>query len=676
MNTENKKPAGGNTLNPPVTPGTPTPSPSMGTAFKKPNSTSENNAFKKPNNPNPNNMFKKNNIPAKPHASNPPKPQIFNAPANNSGALHKTNNATPPLNNSTEAGFTKKPGIFNKAFAKTNPLAPKSNADKIRIIPLGGLDEVGKNMTIIESENDMIIVDCGLAFPSPDLLGVDLVVPDISYVKKNVHKLRAIIITHGHEDHIGSIPIIMRQINPPIYCTKFAEGLIMRKLTEHRMDKQVKIKCVNMGSRFNIASFGIEFIRTNHSIPDTSAIAITTSIGTIVHSGDFKIDSSPVYGPIMDLGRFAAIGASGVLALLSDSTNAEKPGFSGSEKLAGAGLEEEFVHCNKRIIIATFASNVFRVQQILDIANKHGRKVALSGRSMENTIEVATRLGFLTVPKDVLVDIAVSNKLPKNKVVVITTGSQGEPMSALNRMSNGTHKQLQVGIGDKVILSATPIPGNEKSVYSMINELGKKGVDIMHGKKYHVSGHAYAEEQKILLSLLRPKYFMPVHGEHSHLKAHGALAEQTGVNPKNIFISTVGRPLELTKTTAKFAPMVPFGNVYVDGNGGSTVGTAVLRDRTTLSKDGLIIVNITLSSSLGELLSGPDIVSRGFVYVKEADELIRSIRFIARKSIDKCLENNIRDWGTIKTNIRSEVSDYIYKKTRRNPMILPIITEV
>lgn len=549
----------------------------------------------------------------------------------------------------------------------------------MKIIPLGGLNEIGKNMTVIEYGDEIVVIDCGLAFPDDELLGVDLVIPDITYLRRNADKIKAFVITHAHEDHIGAIPYVFKEISAPIYCTKLAAGIIDTKLVEHKMQNKVKLKRVNIGSRFKIGSFEIEFIRTNHSIPDSAAIAINTPVGMIVHTGDFKIDTTPVSGDMIDLPRLGEIGKKGVMLLMSDSTNAQRPGMSMSERIVGEGLDTQFKNCDKRIIVATFASNIYRVQQILEKADKYGRKVALSGRSMVNTFEVAVKLGYIKIPSpNVLIDLNETNKYPREKLVIITTGSQGETMSALNRMAFSEHKQIEVGPGDKVLIAATPIPGNEKPVYKMINELFKKGAEVVYEKmaEMHVSGHACQEELKIMLAMIKPKYFMPVHGEHRHLMVHGELAKKVGVTPKHVFIGDIGKPLEITKTNARFTGAVPAGKVLVDGLGVGDVGTAVLRDRKHLSQDGLIIVVVTIDGTTHEVISGPDIISRGFIYVRDAEALMAELKKTATKSLDKCKKTKMKEWNGMKNIIKNDLSDYLYKKTKRNPMILPIITEV
>jgi len=551
-------------------------------------------------------------------------------------------------------------------------------AEKLKIIPLGGLQEIGKNMTVIEYGQDMIVVDCGIAFPDEELLGVDLVIPDTTYLQKNADKLRGFLITHGHEDHIGAIPYVLREVDAPVYGTKLTLGIIETRLAEHRMLDSVELVEICAGKTSKLGCFSVEYIHTNHSIADAVALAITTPVGTIIMTGDFKIDATPVAGDMIDLTRFGEYGKKGVLLLLSDSTNAERPGFTMSEKKVGESLDIQFKGCERRIIIATFASNVHRIQQIVDSAVKYGRHVAVSGRSMETIISVAMELGYLNVPEGLLIDLATINRYPKNKVVIITTGSQGEAMSALYRMAFSGHKQVDIGPEDKVIIAASPIPGNEKDVYRMINELVKKGAEVVYERlaEVHVSGHACQEELRMILALTKPKYFMPVHGEYRHLKSHANLARQIGMDSKNIFIGENGKPLELTKSTAKFGTVVPSGRVLVDGLGVGDVGSVVLRDRKHLAEDGLIVIVMTLSSEDCSVVAGPDIVSRGFIYVREAEDLMEEMRELAAATLDKCYDDGINDWATIKSTVKNAVSNMLYQKTKRSPMILPVIMEV
>lgn len=550
--------------------------------------------------------------------------------------------------------------------------------EKLKIIPLGGLNEIGKNMTVIEHGNDIMVIDCGMAFPDNEMLGVDLVIPDITYLKRHKNKLRGIVLTHGHEDHIGALPYVLRELSCPIYCTRLTAGILEKKFQEHRLDK-VKLKCVQAGDKIKLGnSFQIEFIHTNHSIADSVALAITTPLGVLIHTGDFKIDSTPVSGRMIDLARFGALGNEGVLALMSDSTNVERPGYTMSEKTVGDAFETQFKNCDQRIIVATFASNIYRVQQIMDAAARHGRKVAICGRSMENISSVALELGYLSDPKKVLIEMAAINKYPRNRIVVICTGSQGETMSALYRMAFSGHKQIEVGAGDRILISASAIPGNEKAVSNMINELFRKGADVVYDRNaaMHVSGHACQEELKLMIGLTRPKFFIPVHGEHRMLKMHANLASEMGISVKNIFVSDIGRPIELGTNSGRIINPVPSGKVLVDGLGIGDVGTAVLRDRKHLSEDGLLVVVVTLDNESGLVIAGPDIVSRGFIYVKEAEDLMDQLKKISQKALDRCQEAKIRDWSTIKTNVKNDLSEYLYKKTKRSPMILPVIMEI
>jgi len=551
-------------------------------------------------------------------------------------------------------------------------------AEKLKIIPLGGLQEIGKNMTVIEYGGDIIVVDCGIAFPDEEMLGVDLVVPDTTYLQKNLSKVRGFLITHGHEDHIGAIPYVLREVDAPVYGTKLTLGIIETRLEEHRMLDSVELIEVSAGETRKLGCFTVEFIRTNHSIADSVAIAITTPVGTVIMTGDFKIDATPVAGEMIDLTRFGELGKKGVLLLMSDSTNAERPGFTMSEKKVGESLDIQFKNCERRIIIATFASNVHRIQQIIDSAAKYGRHVAVSGRSMETVISVAIELGYLDVPEGILIDLSSINRYPKNKIVIITTGSQGEAMSALYRMAFSGHKQVDIGPEDKVIIAASPIPGNEKDVYRMINELVKKGAEVVYERlaEVHVSGHACQEELRIILALTKPKFFMPVHGEYRHLKSHAMLARQIGMDPKNIFIGENGKPLELNRSTAKFGTVVPSGRVLVDGLGVGDVGSVVLRDRKHLAEDGLIVIVMTLSSEDCSVVAGPDIVSRGFIYVREAEDLMEEMRTLAAATLDKCFDEGVTDWSTIKSMVKNAVSNMLYQKTKRSPMILPVIMEV
>jgi len=551
-------------------------------------------------------------------------------------------------------------------------------AEKLRIIPLGGLGEIGKNMTVVEYGKDILIVDCGVAFPDEEMPGVDLVIPDFTYLEKNRDKVRGLVLTHGHEDHIGAIPYFLNKIDVPIYGTTMTLGILSTKLAEHNLLEQTQLIDVAPGDYFELGCFGIEMIRTNHSVPDSAAIAISTPVGNIIITGDFKIDPTPVAGQMMDLTRFGEYGDEGVLLLMSDSTNVERPGFTMSESHVGETLESYFKNCDQRIIIASFASNVHRMQQVVNIAHKYGRKVAVSGRSMENIMKVAQSLGYLEIPDGVVVELSAIGRYPKNKVCVLTTGSQGEAMSALYRIAFAGHKQINIGAGDRVILAASTIPGNEKAVYRVINELVRQGADVIYSKmaEVHASGHASQEELKIMLSLTRPTYFMPGHGEYRHLKAHAQLAQAVGIPPENIFISENGRVLEIDRKGARLSTMVPSGKVLVDGMSVGDVGNVVLRDRKHLSQDGLIVVVISLSSEDGSIIAGPDVISRGFVYMRESDEMVEELRKLSIEVIDRCNDDRISDWAAIKGDLRSELSNYIYQHTKRSPMILPVLMEV
>lgn len=550
----------------------------------------------------------------------------------------------------------------------------KSN---LKIIPLGGLLEIGKNMTVFEYENDIVIVDCGLAFPEDDMLGIDLVIPDITYLEKNKDKIRGLVITHGHEDHIGAIPYLLKQIDVPIYATALTVGLIENKLEEHKLLRKTRLKTVKQGQTINLGSMKVEFIRSCHSIPDSVMFAIHTPVGTVIHSGDFKIDYTPIDDERMDLGRLAELGNKGVLALLADSTNSERKGYTMSERSVGQVFDKLFVNCTKRIVVATFASNVHRVQQIVNSAIENNRKIAVCGRSMINMIETAKKLGYIQAPDEIFIDIDMIKSYPDERLVIITTGSQGEPMSALTRMATGDHKKVEITPNDLVIISATPIPGNEKFVSKVIDDLMKIGAEVVYSSlaDIHVSGHACQEEQKLLLSLVKPKYFIPVHGEYRQLIAHSETAKSVGVEPENIFMLTNGRILELGENDAKLTGTVPFGKIMVDGLGVGDVGNIVLRDRQHLSQDGLIIIVLTMDQA-GEVIAGPDVISRGFVYVRESENLMDDVKKVVREEIRKCGEKHVKDWATIKSALKDSLRDHVYQKTKRNPMILPIIMEI
>ena len=550
-------------------------------------------------------------------------------------------------------------------------------AEKLKIIPLGGLDEIGKNITVLEYGKDMIVVDCGVGFPDEEMYGVDLVIPDFTYLVKNEKKLRGMFITHGHEDHIGSIPYCMQQVNCPIHGTAMTNGLIKLKLEEHGLADKVKLITHKPGDVVKAGCFSVEFIHVNHSIADAVCFAIKTPVGTVVMTGDFKIDPTATDG-MMDLARLGELGNSGVLALMADSTNVERQGYTPSENVVAEGLDRQFKNCDQRIIVTTFASNMHRIQAILATAQRYGRKVAVTGRSMENMLKVAQELGYLKVKAGTIVDLNAIKNLPKNKVVIVSTGSQGENMSALYRMAFSTHKQVDITAGDRIIISASAIPGNEKSVSRIINELYRKGADVVYEKSegLHVSGHACQEELKIVHALVKPKFFLPVHGEQRHLQIHSKLAQTLGMNPRNIQIGEIGSVFEFTGKTCKVGTTVPAGKVFVDGTGVGDVGAVVLRDRKHLAQDGMIVVCVNLSAEDGSVLTGPDIITRGFIYVKESEELMEELREVAMEAIDRCQRKRVRDWSTIKSAIKNDLSGYLYKQTRRNPMILPVIMEI
>ena len=552
-------------------------------------------------------------------------------------------------------------------------------ASKLKIIPLGGLHEVGKNITVFEYENEIIVVDCGLSFPEDDMLGVDLVIPDISYLEKNVDKIKGLIITHGHEDHIGSVPYLLKKINIPIYAPKLAAGLIRNKLEEHKLLRSTTLIEVTQGQTLQLGkNFKVEIIRSTHSIPDSVMLAITTPAGTILHTGDFKVDYTPIDGKIMDFGRIAELGNKGILALMSDSTNAERKGFTMSESSIGEVFDKLFLHCTKRIVVATFASNVHRIQQIVNSAIKYNRKIAVCGRSMINMIDTARELGYIKCPENIFIDIDMINNYTDEQLVIITTGSQGEPMSALTRMAAGDHRKVKITPNDLVIISATPIPGNEKFVSKVIDDLMQIGAEVVYSslEAVHVSGHACQEEQKLIIALAKPKYFIPVHGEYRQLRAHSETAQSMGIDKENIIMMSNGRILEINEEGAELTSSVTSGRVLVDGLGVGDVGSVVLRDRQHLSQDGLIIIVLTMDSSTGEVVAGPDVISRGFVYVKESENLMDDVKSVVRHEIKKCEERGIRDWSTIKSAARENLRDYIFMKTKRNPMIIPIIMEI
>lgn len=575
--------------------------------------------------------------------------------------------------NSKRRYYTKK-----RAPKKAVSLPPVEQ-EKVRISFLGGMNEIGKNMTLYEYKNDMFIVDCGLAFPTAELPGVDLVIPDFTYVINNQDRIRGIIVTHGHEDHIGGLAYLLKKVNIPVYATKLTIGLIKGKLEEHGLLNKVKLVEIKPRDNITLGSFNIELIHVNHSIPDAVGLAIRCPAGIIIQTGDFKIDTTPVDGDMIDLPRFAEYGKKGVLALLSDSTNAERPGCTMSEKNVGESFELLFRKAkNKRIIVATFASNIHRVQQIIDVANARGRKVAVIGRSLENLVKVGEELGYLNVPKNILIPIDTIKNYPDDKLVIITTGSQGEPMSALTKMAFGEHRKVTITPNDYVIISATPIPGNEKMVGSVVNALMKRDVEVIYEKMYevHASGHACQEDLKLMIGLVKPKYFIPVHGEQKHLMKHAQLARAMGIDEKNIYIAEIGETIELTETYIKKVGTVTAGDVYVDGLGVGDVGNVVLNDRKRLSQDGLIIVVATIDAHGGYVVSGPDIVSRGFVYVKDNEELMNAARDLACRVIDEQYDSKYHDWNSVKTKVRDEISRLMYEKTKRSPMILPIFMEI
>ena len=551
-----------------------------------------------------------------------------------------------------------------------------NSGSKLKVIPLGGLEQIGMNITAFEYEDSIVVVDCGLSFPEDDMLGIDLVIPDVTYLKNNIEKVKGFVITHGHEDHIGALPYVLRDINVPIYATKLTMGIIENKLKEHNLTGTTKRKVVKFGQSINLGQFRIEFIKTNHSIVDAAALAIYSPAGIVVHTGDFKVDYTPVFGDAIDLQRFAEIGKKGVLALMCDSTNAERPGFTPSERTVGRTFDILFEeHKNTRIIIATFASNVDRVQQIINSAYKFGRKVVVEGRSMVNIIDTATNLGYLNVPDNTLIDIEQLKNYPVEKTVIITTGSQGESMAALSRMAEDNHRKISIGPTDTVIFSSHPIPGNEKAVTNVINELLLKGADVIF-QDVHVSGHACQEEIKLIYTLVHPKYAIPVHGEFKHLKAQAKIASELGIAKDHIFILHSGDVLELSEEQAQITGKVPVGDILVDGLGVGDVGNIVLRDRQHLAEDGIMIVVLGLDGASDELVSGPDIVSRGFVYVRESDELMEEARIVVNDAVEGCLSRGVADWGKLKSSIKDSLGDYVWKKTKRRPMILPIIMEV
>ena len=582
-------------------------------------------------------------------------------------------------NNLETKDVSKKENIREKiSYSKTEKKDFEFKKENLKIIPLGGLQEIGKNMTVFEYGDEIIVVDCGLAFPEDDMLGVDLVIPDISYLEKNKYKIKGLVITHGHEDHIGSIPYFLKQIDVPIYATKLTMGLIKNKLEEHHLLNKTRLKEVKQGQTITLGNFRIEFIRSCHSIPDAVILAIHTPVGIVIHTGDFKIDYTPIDDERMDMGRIAELGNKGVLALMSDSTNAERKGYTMSERSVGEVFDKLFLNCTKRIVVATFASNVHRVQQIVNAAVDNKRKIAVCGRSMINMINVARKLGYIEVPDNVFIDIDMIKNYKDEQLVIITTGSQGETMSALTRMATGEHKKVEITPNDLIIISANPIPGNEKLVSKVIDDLMKIGAEVVYSslEDIHVSGHACQEEEKLMLALTRPKYFIPVHGEYRQLVAHSETAQKMGIDKKNIFMMSNGRILELNEKEGKLTGAVQSGKILVDGLGVGDVGNIVLRDRQHLSQDGLIVIVLTMDSSTGEIVAGPDVISRGFVYVRESENLMEEVKSVIRQSLRKCEEKHIKDWSSIKSILKEELKEYIFQRTKRNPMLLPIIMEV
>ncbi len=595
-------------------------------------------------------------------------------------AVNEKNNQKQNKKNFKNKSSDKK-GNFKRYYKRTS----KKTIEKllpptpVKIGFLGGLNEVGKNMTVYEYEDDLILVDCGMSFPDQDMLGVDLVIPDFSYVEKNIDKVKGILITHGHEDHIGALPYLLKSVNIPVYATKLTIGLISGKLKEHGLLGTAKLNVIHPGDKIKLGQFTVEAIHVNHSIPDAVAYAIKTKAGTIVQTGDFKIDNTPIDGEVINLNRFAQIGDEGVLCMLSDSTNAERPGYTESERKVGESFENLFRKAgDRRIIVATFASNIHRVQQIIDVAKSLGRKVALSGRSLENVVSISSELGYLKVPEGVLISIDMIKNYTPDQLVLITTGSQGEPMSALARMSMSEHRKVMITPNDYVIISAQPIPGNEKTVSKVINELMGLGAEVVYEKMYdvHVSGHACQEELKLLMGLLKPKYFIPVHGELKHLTKHGMLADSIGIDRDNIIIAENGSQIVVSENEFRFDEKITAGQVFVDGSGVGDVGNIVIRDRKRLSEDGLVIVAATIDLTDCYIVSGPEIVSRGFVYVREAEDLMGEAREVAIRAIESCLYNGVKDWATLKTRVRDEVSRLMFERTKRTPMILPIFMEV
>ena len=598
------------------------------------------------------------------------------AKSKNSNRGKQSANKKTTQNKKTKNSLNSKP---KKQATQKKKNTQKREEINVKIAFLGGLNEVGKNMTLYECQGDMILVDCGLAFPEPDMLGVDLVIPDFTYVEDNADKIKGIFITHGHEDHIGGLAYLLQRVNIPVYGTKLTIGLIENKLKEHKILEKVKLNVIKPKDKVKLGCFEVEAIHVNHSIPDALALAITSPAGLILQTGDFKIDTTPIDGDVIDLARIARLGEKGVLCLLSDSTNAQRPGYTASERTVGESFDHLFQKADgKRLIVATFASNIHRVQQIIDAAKSVGRKVALSGRSLENVVETASKLGYLNVPDGILVSIDMVSRYPHDKLVIITTGSQGEPMSALYRMAFSEHRRVEIGTGDYVIISATPIPGNEKTVGKVVDELLKRGAEVVYEKMYdvHVSGHACQEELKLIMSLAKPKFFIPVHGEQKHLRSHAQLAESMGIPSSNIFIADNGRQLQLSKRKMTALENVPAGKIFVDGYGVGDVGNAVIKERKRLAEDGLMIISAVIEKETGMLVSGPEIVSRGFVYVRDSEQLIAEAKLVAQIVIDECIYDGRIEWSTIRNRMRDDISRLLYDRTKRSPMVLPLITTV
>jgi len=610
-----------------------------------------------------------------------------NKEGENSNAVKNGNANKPQKNSAPKRGFSKKKpnNGNNNAVEKTallNTETPKkalpAPGKKIKFIPLGGMNEIGKNLTVIEYGSDIVLLDCGVAFPNEEMFGIDLVIPDISYLHKHANRIKGIVLTHGHEDHVGAVPYVLKEFNVPVYGTKLTLGIVTNKLKEHKMLGESKLHVKNPGESFRLGEFHFEFIRSNHSIADSVMVAITTGAGTILHTGDFKIDCTPINGEMIDLARIGELGKQGVLALMVDSTNAERPGYTMSESTVGATFEKIFEGCTKRIVVATFASNIHRVQQIIDAAEKFNRKVAVSGRSMVNLLTTAMELGYMRIPKNILIDLDEMSQYPKDRLVIVTTGSQGETMAALSRMAVSEHKQVTIGHEDLVVFSSHPIPGNEKTVSNVINELFKRGAEVIYESlmDVHVSGHACQEEIKLIIGLAKPKYFVPVHGEVRHLRHAKCLGEKMGIDKKNIFVLETGNVLELSQDDAKINGSVPSGYVLVDGLGVGDVGNIVLRDRKHLAQDGLIVVVVTMDKASNTIVSGPDVISRGFVYVRESEDLMEEIKKVATEALVNATDNHRTDWNSIKQQVKSALGNYLFSKVKRRPMILPVIMEV